>query len=182
MTWNRTGSLAVLALLALAPAGGADAQVIRGTVTEEGSGAPVTLAGVLLLSAARVVVSSALADSRGRYVLTVPKGGEYILRVQRLGYFGTESPMVSVNGDRSYDVDMTVRPEPIRIEGLEVEVQAQRRNSWAKERLRYMNPRWGDGNPAEGYGFRLITGMRLEAAKMRSKDALDLLRSPPAGR
>ena len=161
---------------ALAPARRADAQQIRGRVVDEANGSAVPMAGVFLLGSGRAVVSSALAGPDGRYVLDVPGGGEFVLRVQRLGYFEAESPLLAISGDRSYDVDLSVRPEPLRIEGLEVEIQAERQNSWAKDRLRFMDPRWGAGDPAEGYGFRLITGLRLEEAKLRSDGALDLLR------
>jgi hypothetical protein len=160
----------------LVPVQRAEAQTIRGRVVDQANGGPVAMAGVFLLAPGRNVVSSALADTLGRYILKVPEGGEYILRVQRLGYFETESPLLAVAGDRPYDVDLSVRPEPIHIEGLEVEVQAERQNSWARDRLRYMDPRWGAGNPAESFGFRLITGLRLEEAKIRSDDTLDLLR------
>jgi len=155
---------------------GASAQTIRGRVVDEANGSPVPMAGVYLLDAGRGVVSSALSDELGMYVLAVNNGGEFILRVQRLGYFETESPLLEVSGEHPYTVDLSVRPEPIRIQGLEVEVQMERQNSWANDRLRFMDPRWGSGDPAAAYGFRLITGMRLEEAKLRSKDSLDLLR------
>jgi hypothetical protein len=170
------GVVCIAALATAVGAAPAGAQVIRGRILDEANGAPVSMAGVFLLDGGRAVVTSALADSVGRYVLQVPETGEYILRVQRLGYFETESPLVAVSADRPYDVDLTLRGEPIRIEGLEVEVPFERQNSWAKERLRYMDPRWGDGDPAAGYGFRLITGLRLEEARLRSDDSLDLLR------
>lgn len=162
--------------LAMGLTPGVSAQTIRGRIVDEANGAPVPMAGVFLLAADREVVSSALSDEFGMYVLPVNQGGEYVLRVQRLGYFETESPLLEVSGEHPYTVDLSVRPEPIRIQGLEVEVQMERQNSWAKDRLRFMDPRWGFGNPAEAYGFRLITGMRLEEAKLRSKDSLDLLR------
>jgi len=155
---------------------GASAQTIRGRVVDEANGSPVPMAGVYLLDAGRGVVSSALSDELGMYVLAVNNGGEFILRVQRLGYFETESPLLEVSGEHPYTVDLSVRPEPIRIQGLEVEVQMERQNSWANDRLRFTDPRWGSGDPAAAYGFRLITGMRLEEAKLRSKDSLDLLR------
>jgi len=171
---RRDTLVALCGLLALtAPAG---AQQIRGRILDEANGAPVPAAGVYLLDRDRETVAAALADNEGRYQVDVPADGEYILRVQRLGYFETESPLVAVEGDRVYDVDFTVRPEPIRIEGLEVEVEPERQNRWARDRLAFMDPRRAFGNPAEALGFRLITGVRLEEAKLRADDTLDLLR------
>jgi len=176
-TWRPTWMGATLAAcLALGLAQEGSAQQIRGRILDEANGSGVPVAGVFLLTQGRDVVSSALSDAEGRYALEVPTTGEYILLVQRLGYFPTESPLVEVSGDRSYDVDLSVRPEPIRIEGLEVEIPMERQNTWAKDRLRFMNRGWGVDDPVTAYGFRLITGLRLEEAKMRSKDTLDLLR------
>ena len=176
-TWRSTWVTASLAgSLALGLAQAGSAQEIRGRILDEANGSGVPVAGVFLLTQGRDIVSSALSDAEGRYALEVPTTGEYILRVQRLGYFPTESPLVEVSVDRSYDVDLSVRPEPIRIEGLEVEIPMERQNSWAKDRLRFMNRAWGMDDPVTAYGFRLITGLRLEEARMRSKDTLDLLR------
>lgn len=177
MTRRSRPLLCLLASGLVAPAAReASAQDIRGRVTEEGSGAPVALAGVFLMDAERRVVTSALADTLGRYVLTVPEDGSYHLVVQRLGYFEAASPLVAVSAARDYDVDFSVRPEPIRLEGFAVEVGAERQNAWARDRLGFMNIQWRGSNPITVPGFRLITGARLEEAKLRSDDALEMLR------
>jgi hypothetical protein len=173
------GSLAVVFTLAGVHAGSgleASAQTIRGRVLDEDRGAPISIAGVYLLDEARDVRARALADSAGRFVLRVPKSGRYYLAAQRIGHIDTESPLVIVSAEREYEVDLSLRPEPIRLDGLEVEVPLLRQNRWARDRLVYMDSKHWGSNPVEVLGFRLILGAPLEEAKLKSADALEMLR------
>lgn len=171
-----------LAVVTLALALGwarASAQSIRGRVVDESTDSLVSQAGVFLMDTDRNVVSSALGDDSGLYDLPVPAAGEYYLHVQRLGYFETESPLVEVRATRDYVVDFSLRPEPIRLDGIQVEVPQGRQNRWASERLRTMQfLEWKPvyASPAALFGFRLITGMQLAEAKFKSDDTIDLLR------
>lgn len=169
-------ALVLLSLLALAPA--ASAQDVQGRVMEQASGAPVAFAGVFAMDGERHVVGSAMADSLGRYALALPGPGRYTFLVQRLGYFEAESPLVEVSGKGAYAVDFEMRPEPIRLEGIGVAVEPEAENGWAQDRLLFMHQEFDTShyNPARHFGFRLITGARLEEAKIKSDDALEMLR------
>lgn len=169
-------ALVLLSLLALAP--GASAQDVQGRVMEEASGGPVAFAGIFVMDEERHVVGSAMADSLGRYSLTLPRPGRYTLLAQRLGYFEAASPLVEVPGTGAYAVDFEMRPEPIRLEGIGVAVEPEAQNGWARDRLLFMQQEIDTShfNPARHFGFRLITGARLEEAKIRSDDALEMLR------
>lgn len=172
-------ALVLLALLALlAMPSGASAQDVQGRVMEQASGAPVAFAGIFAMDEERRVLDSAMADSLGRYTLTLPGPGRYTLLVQRLGYFEAESPLVEVSGTGAYAVDFEMRPEPIRLEGIGVAVEPEAQNGWARDRLLFMQQEIDTShfNPARHFGFHLITGARLEEAKIRSGDALDMLR------
>lgn len=169
-------ALVLLSLLALPS--GASAQDVQGRVMEEASGAPVAFAGVFVMDGERHVVGSAMADSLGRYTLTLPGPGRYTILVQRLGYFEAESPLVEISGTGAYAVDFEMRPEPIRLEGIGVAVEPEAQNGWAQDRLLFMQQGFDTShyNPARHFGFRLITGARLEEAKIKSDDALEMLR------
>jgi len=144
------------------------AQELVGRVLETASERPVPLAGVILLDGDREVVASALADSTGRYRVSAPEPGEYILLVQRLGYFETESPLLALQEGAAYELDLEVRPEPIRLDPVLVTVRNEEMERWFTLAL--------GTNPNTIPFFRAIQGARLEEARLRAKDNTDLLR------
>jgi hypothetical protein len=146
----------------------AASQTLHGRVVESGNGRPVALAGVYLLNRDREAITLAIADSLGRYQLTVPDSAEYFLLTQRLGYFEVESPLLVISGRRDYELDFELRPEPIALDPLTVTVRNDDFTRW-----------WAlefGGNPQNIPGFRLIQGALLEEAKMRAEDNTETLR------
>lgn len=159
----------VTVLSGLGPtAPGLAAQEINGRVLDQSNGRPVQTAGVFLLDAERNQLAVAIADSLGRYAIAAPGGGEYYLFVQRIGYFETESPLVAVSEGGRYGLDLEIRPEPISLDPLLVTVRNEQLGDW-------LNRRFGR-NPIGDFGFRVVQGLRLEEARLRSEDSTDLLR------
>lgn len=138
-----------------------EAQQVRGRVLDATNGQPVQLAGVWLLDRDRGQVDLAMADSVGRYFVTVPDSGEYFIVAERFGYFETESPLLAISGSRDYDLDLELRPEPIRVEGLDVAVRNE-------EVVRWLTLEYGR-NPSEFFGFRILQGTRLQEAKTKGR-------------
>jgi hypothetical protein len=151
-------ALCVGALVVTAPAG---AQVVSGRVLDSTNGAPVSLVGVHLLDRQRDHVAITVADSLGRYFLTVPDSGEYFIVAQRYGYTDLESPLLAISNQRDYDLDLELRPEPIGLGGVTVTVRNEAVVEWLTREFGM--------NPSEAYGFRLLQGARLEEAKARAK-------------
>jgi len=151
-------ALCVGALVVTAPAG---AQVVSGRVLDSTNGAPVSLVGVQLLDRLRDHVAITVADSLGRYFLTVPDSGEYFIVAQRYGYTDLESPLLAISNQRDYDLDLELRPAPIGLGGVTVTVRNEEVIDW-------LTLEFGM-NPSEMYGFRLLQGARLEEAKARAK-------------
>ena len=141
----------------------AAAQQIRGRALDSSTGFPVPLAGVWLLNAERDQLDLAMADSLGRYFLTVPDSGEYFLVAERYGFFETQTPLLGIAASRDYDLDLELRPEPIRVEGVEVTVRNERVNRWIQGELGLLE------HPAGMFGYRVLQGSRLMEAKTRSK-------------
>lgn len=168
MTRTRWIGGVVLAGLLIPGPGSLSAQVISGRIVDAENGAGIGLAVIVVLDRDREPLLTRAADVTGAFDVRFPGSGEYYLVIDRLGYFETETPLLAVSEDRSYAVDVEMRPEPIRLDPLEVTV--------ANEELEdYLTLSFGQ-HPASVRGYRSIQGVRLEQAKLESEDNTDLLR------
>ena len=110
---------ALLALVALAH--GARAQVIRGSVVLPDSVTP--LAGAIVVATDRaggVTATQGLANSRGEFVLRLPRRGQYGLRVLRIGYRPTVGPIVDVGAADTVRVRLVFRAEAVVLTAFNV--------------------------------------------------------------
>lgn len=160
--------VAACCVATLLPAATAEAQEIRGRVVDSDNGAPVGLAGVFLLDTERELVRGAASDSAGSYTIEAPEPGEYVVFVQRLGYFENETPLLAVGSEGPYTLDIEMRPEPFRLDPLDVVVRNE-------ELERFLTLDLGV-NPNGIFGYRAIQGARLHEARMKARDNTDLLR------
>ncbi len=126
---SRLASLALLSLLAPP----LSAQLVRGAVTERGSGAP--LAGVVLTlvdDEGRTVVAG-LSDAGGAYELRAPRAGRYALLVKRIGVRPTRTAPFALAADEA-------RREPIEVDAVVPALGAVR----VTERASCRQPKDGD--------------------------------------
>jgi hypothetical protein len=93
------GSALVIGLGA-APAEG---QVVRGTLVEERSGAPVPGGSVALLDSGNQVVDSTRATAEGRFTLRAPGPGTYALHFTSAGYASVPSERIIVAAGQTVD-------------------------------------------------------------------------------
>ncbi len=159
--------MALASVPLLAP-GSLSAQSFVGRIVDENTGGGVPTAAVHLLDASDQRRASTLADATGRYRLEIPEAGEYKLLVDRFGYMETLSPLFAVTADRDYPMELSVRPEPIRLEGLSVRVRNEKVEQWLRSAI--------GGSPWANPGFRMIQGQRLQDAIERSDDGIDVMR------
>lgn len=145
-----------------------EAQEIRGRLVDAENGAPVGLAGVFLLDGERELVVGSASDTTGYYAITAPAAGEYYLYVQRIGYFENETPLFEAEAGGAYGVDFEMRPEPFRIDPLEVTVRNE-------ELERFLTLEFGV-NPNTILGYRSYQGVRVQEAKLEAEDNTDFLR------
>ena len=106
-----------------AAATGASSQVIQGRVTGP-QDEPVANVLVKLLDPDGAPQAVHLTEADGRYRLEVPAPGEYYIDAEALGwapYRSTRFEMTGLTG--IFPVDLLMRPEPIRISGLDVSVE-----------------------------------------------------------
>lgn len=149
-------------------ASGVSGQLIQGRLLDAENGAPVALAGVFILSADREVLVGSASDTSGLYSIAVPGDGEFYLFVQRLGYFENETPLFRAEADRTYSVDIEMRPEPFRMDPLSVTVRNEELEDFLTLQL-------GE-NPNGLFGYRVHQGIALQEAKLGATDNTEILR------
>lgn len=111
-------SLAAL-LLAAAAAAPAHAQTLYGRVTDAVDGDGITVAQVSALDSTGATVAWTLSGRDGRFELQLPAAGSFRLHVHRTGFRDGISPAVAIaQGDRM-GVDLSLRMEAFRLEGIE---------------------------------------------------------------
>ena len=148
--------------------GEASAQEIHGQIVDTQNGGPVGLAAVILLDTDRKPIAGSSTDVDGRYRITTPGAGQFYIVVERLGYFENETPLFEVGPEGQYGIDLEMRPEPFRLDPLEVTVTNERLEN-------FLALQFGQ-HPATLRGYRNIQGIRLAQAMLKAKDNTDLLR------
>jgi len=136
-------------------------QVVRGIVLDAANGRPVPMAAVQVMTAEREAVVVAMADSLGRYALSVPDSGEYVLVAQRFGYRDLVSPLLAISDARDYVLDLELKPEPLGLGELTVTVRNEQAVRWLQRELGV--------SPNTVFGFRLLQGERLAEAKAKGR-------------
>ena len=124
---GRRAMLACASWLALtgACASSATAQTVRGRVLEEGSGAPLAGAMLILTDTAGAQVRRTLSNDEGGFLLRPPETGTYTLRVDRIGYASLTSPPLEVADETEAVYDMVVPVQAITLANIIVESESR---------------------------------------------------------
>ena len=112
---------AVWLALACATASGTAAQIVRGRVLEEGSGAPLAGAMIVLTDAAGTQAGRVLTNDLGAFVLRAPQAGTYTLRADRIGYASATSPPLELAPGAAVSHDLVVPVQAIVLANITVE-------------------------------------------------------------
>ena len=124
MSRNRFSISLAAALAALAPlAFATGAQTVRGTILDAATGNPVAMAYVGLLAEDQELVVADLASDRGAFTLRAPQEGEYFLYVRGDGYQTVTDGLFALGRDGVFDVRVGLKPEPIELEAVPVDVR-----------------------------------------------------------
>lgn len=147
----RTLPSACLVLFVLLPMPtGADAQVVRGRVLDDADDRPVATAVVRLVDPTGESLAVTVADSAGRYSMTVPEPGVYRLEAERIGYEPFETPLLETGDEtRTYALDLLLRRSPVPIAGLEITTEQVDRQLRLMIGLSARSLRWSPVRPAE---------------------------------
>jgi Carboxypeptidase regulatory-like domain len=120
----RFGAALFLLMAAVSPSDVAG-QTLAGRTVEEGRNVPVPGALVFLVDRDGKHRAEARSDSLGRFWLTPPEAGAYQVEARRFGYETTRSPLLALKAEGHVAVDLTMRPAPIGLAGIEVSVERQ---------------------------------------------------------
>ena len=129
---RRSRTLAFLLLPAFAFIAGRPvpmaAQVIRGVVVDDANRTPVLGAQVRLVRDGEAGRGTE-TDNQGRFLLPLPSGGEYRLRVARMGYATALSQVLTVEEGDTVSVELLVRPDAVLLDPLTIVGRSRRGRS-----------------------------------------------------
>lgn len=101
------------------------AQTIEGVLLDRVTDAPIDLGLVTLFTVDGDSVDAVLADQSGRFRVTAPTGGEFLLAASALGYRSTVASSVFVLDEGgTMSLEFRLGPVPVEIPGLNVETQS----------------------------------------------------------
>lgn len=98
----------------------ADAQVVYGTVVVAESEVPVADAQVELLRRDGETVVSAMTNQHGIFFLLARSGGEYVVRVTRIGYESVRIEELVVGENEVVEVTLRAAPDAIPLDPIDV--------------------------------------------------------------
>jgi hypothetical protein len=124
-----------------------EAQTIRGTVVEAETGEPLSGVRVWLLTEDGAELGLVMTEADGRFRLQPDDPGTYRIRATRIGYLSGASERVEVGEDEVVEVEVVLHPDPVRLPGIEVEVERLpsyeiQRATYTGLYMRRSDPRW----------------------------------------
>jgi hypothetical protein len=109
-----------MALVLAAGACPLDAQVVRGSVTERGSGTALAGVVVSMLDARGSMAVAALSDEEGRFELRAPGPGRYALEAKRIGLRLVRFPDFTLAEGEAITHDVILEPIPVLLDRVRV--------------------------------------------------------------
>lgn len=99
-----------------------DAQTISGTLRDSDSRQPIPLGLVLMYTEAGDSVTSTISDGSGRFRISSPDPGSFILQAAALGYRETPVGVFDLGDGGSMTVEYLLAPAPLPVDALMVEI------------------------------------------------------------
>lgn len=99
---------------------GADAQVLRGRVSDAASGRPLPSVSVSLYTDSLKLLASVRSDSMGEFEVRLPRPGAFYIMPRRIGYFGSMVGPLAVATRDTFEVVVRITPVAMSIGGVTV--------------------------------------------------------------
>jgi hypothetical protein len=139
-------------------------QSITGTLLDLGNDRPIPLGLVMMFTESGDSVTATVADGGGRFRISSPEPGSFLLLAAALGYAETPAGLFELGDGGSMEVEYRLRPEPLPLEEIIVALDRPAtehhlvRNGFVRRLQR-------------GLG-RFITPYEIERSSARSTEAL----------
>lgn len=168
--------LPLFAAAAVAWPGHVASQTLTGRVVEQGRGAAVSGVTVSLLDEAGERRAFSTSDSLGRFSLTPPEAGNYVVEASGIGYHPTRSPLFALVTDGVAPVEIEVQPAPVALENLEVSVEREARRLLGPMGLTpsELGKRWIDRDDIDRM---MIPGLVKDLIRLQNIPGLEVLES-----
>jgi hypothetical protein len=101
-------------------------QIVRGTVVDESTNAPLPGVFVVLLDSAGRMRGGTLTDQKGFYAMRAPSEGPFTLRAERIGHRSVTTAPFALNATQAQTVDLRVPVAAIALAPIEVSAGAKR--------------------------------------------------------
>ena len=118
-TWLFT-AVVLMVGITVAPA---HAQTIDGTLMEVETGQPISLGLVIMMTEAGDSLTSGVTNGQGRFSVTAPEGGSFVLVASAFGFKETAAGVFELGPDGEMDVEFRIAAAPMPIDGLLVSLQ-----------------------------------------------------------
>jgi hypothetical protein len=183
--------LCVALLIGACAASDATAQVVRGTVRDNESGAALQGVFVMLLDSTAQMRGAVLTDDKGVFAMRAPFAGTFTLRAERIGHQAASSTPVVLSPDEARTVDFSVTVAAIALAPVEVETRtrciARPRSGqrtaqlWEEARKALTVARWVESQKSVQFSARTYTReMDVMTRQVRSEGVRhDVTRSLP---
>lgn len=112
-------------LLALACPAIVSAQMVRGTVSDANTGAPVKSANITLFTTDGRRVGKVVSDDYGKFEMVLPKGKTVYVQAERIGYTASKSDPITASTSELLELNVKLNNEPIALKGIEVVTRRQ---------------------------------------------------------
>jgi hypothetical protein len=160
-----------IAALLFAPLGAPlAAQVVRGTLVQAGSDAPLADAVITLTDSSRVTLGEARTNAAGRFLLDARNARAVRLVIRKVGAEPTESELVRLPIDRD-TIDLQIGAPVVGVTLASVRIVGDRPVRWTYNQNMLREARQG--------GWRVIDPARIEKERASVQSMGDLLRRLP---
>ena len=103
----------------------ASAQMVRGTVTDASTGAPIKSANLSLQALDGRTLVRSTSDDDGKFEMVMPKGTTVYVAASRIGYEALKSEKLTASTAEMVELNVKLSAAPIPLEGITVAARSQ---------------------------------------------------------